>query len=175
MTEQWIYERSADGAARFVLGTVGANPLVCFGINPSTAAPNAPDPTVRRVMRFAADNGFDSWMMLNVYPQISTDPKGLHLDHDPALKAENERHIATVIQGRSTLLAAWGGLVTSRPYLRELLADILSITAAAGAQWFSLGAPAKAGHPHHPLYRPASTQLLPFDVEGYLRPTAHPH
>src|SRR5690606_29290625 len=60
MTQQWIYERSADATARFVLGTVGENPLVCFGINPSIAVPNAPDRTVGRVTRFAADNGFDS-------------------------------------------------------------------------------------------------------------------
>jgi hypothetical protein len=67
--DQWIYERSADGSARFVLGTVGVNPLVCFGINPSTAVPNAPDGTVARVSKFAVD----SWTMLNVYPQIATD------------------------------------------------------------------------------------------------------
>ena len=70
---QWIYERSADGSARFVLGTVGVNPLVCFGINPSAAVPNAPDRTVARVGNFAVDNCYDSWTMLNVYPQIATD------------------------------------------------------------------------------------------------------
>ncbi|WP_193597791.1 DUF1643 domain-containing protein [Microbacterium sp. YJN-G] len=168
MTEQWIYEHAADGSARFVLGAVGKNPLVCFGINPSTAVPAAPDRTVARVTRFAADNGYDSWTMLNVYPQISTDPKGLHLEHDVELKAENERHIARMTAGRPTLLAAWGGLVTSRPYLWSLLTDILKITTAAGAQWVSLGAPTKDGHPRHPLYVRADTPLVPFDIEGYL-------
>jgi hypothetical protein len=46
--EQWVYEHAADGTARFVLGTVGADPLVCFGINPSTATPGAPENTVER-------------------------------------------------------------------------------------------------------------------------------
>lgn len=168
MSEQWIYEHAVDGSARFVLGTVGENPLVCFGINPSTAAPNAPDRTVGRVTRFAADNGFDSWTMLNVYPQVSTDPKGLHLDHDDELKAENQRHITTIVQGRPTLLAAWGSLVDSRPYLRMLLRDILQITMAAGAQWVSLGEPTKDGHPRHPLYLRADTPLVPFDMAEYL-------
>lgn len=168
MSQQWVYERSADGAARYVLGTVGENPLVCFGINPSTAAPNTPDRTVGRVMRFAADNGFDSWTMLNVYPQISTDPKGLHDEHDPVLKAENERHIARAVDGHPVLLAAWGTLVDSRPYLRTLLADILQITSAAGAGWVSLGQPTKDGHPRHPLYLPAVAPLVPFDAAGYL-------
>lgn len=44
--QQRIYEHAADGSARFVLGTVCTHPLVRFGINPSTAAPNAPDRTV---------------------------------------------------------------------------------------------------------------------------------
>jgi len=83
MTETWIYERTADNSARFVLGTVGVNPLVCVGVNPSTAAPGDPDRTVSKVMGFAARNGFDSWVMLNLYPQRSIDPKGMHLVHDP--------------------------------------------------------------------------------------------
>lgn len=172
MTDKWVYERDARGTARFVLGTVGRDPLVCFGINPSTAAPNALDRTVARVRGFAAENGFDSWTMLNVYPQISTDPAGLHADHDTALKAENERHIAMTVRGRPTLLAAWGGLVTSRSYLPALLRDILTITTDAGCDWVSLGDPTKDGHPRHPLYVRGGTPLVPFDVRRY--PIASP-
>lgn len=73
----WVYEPSADGSARFVLGTVGDNPLVCFGINPSIAVPNSLDPTVRRVRGLASTLEFDSWTMLNVYPQIATLPKDI--------------------------------------------------------------------------------------------------
>lgn len=168
-TDQWIYERAADGSARYVLGTVGANPLLCFGINPSTAVPNAPDRTVARVARFAAENGYDSWTMLNVYPQIATDPKALDRTYRPDFKVENEQHIAKLIDGRPlTLLAAWGGLVESRSYLWPLLSDILALTAAAGCTWVSLGEPTKQGHPRHPLYVRADTPLQPFDADGYL-------
>lgn len=99
--QQWVWERSIDGSARFVLGTVGVNPLVCSGVNPSTATPNALDRTVARVRRFAADNGHDSWTMLNVYPQISTDPKGLDRVHLSELKAENELLPNGISQRRS--------------------------------------------------------------------------
>lgn len=127
MKDDWVYERASDGSARFVLGTVGLHPLVCFGINPSTVTRNALDRTVTRVSRFAADNGYDSWTMLKVYPQIATDPKELDLAYRQDLKFENERQIAGMIAGRPlTLLAAWGGLITSRPYLSVLLGDILS-------------------------------------------------
>ncbi|POH71552.1 hypothetical protein C3B59_00005 [Cryobacterium zongtaii] len=63
---QWLYEHTADNSARFVLGTLNANPLVCFGVNPSTAEPNRLDRTVDAVRRVATLNGFDSFVMLNV-------------------------------------------------------------------------------------------------------------
>lgn len=170
MNDEWVYERAGDGCARFVLGTVGQNPLVCFGINPSTATPNALDRTVSRVSRFAADNGYDSWTMLNVYPQIATDPKTLDQAYRQDLKAENERQIAGVIARRQlTLLAAWGGLISSRPYLSALLGDILRLTSVAGCDWVSLGDLTKDGHPPHPLYVRADTPLQPFSADRYLQ------
>ncbi len=166
---QWLYERTEDGSARFVLGTAGDNPLVCFGINPSTAVPNALDRTVARVSKFAASNGFDSWVMLNVYPQIATDPKHMDRAYRAELKQENERHISEFIDGRPlTLLAAWGVLIDSRSYLRSLLTDILKLTTAAGCEWVSLGTPTKDGHPRHPLYVPGDTALQPFSVARYV-------
>ncbi|MGG1910422.1 DUF1643 domain-containing protein [Microbacterium sp. NRRL B-14842] len=82
-----------------MLGTVGVNPLVCVGVNPSTAAPGDPESHRQQGHGFAARNGFDSWVMLNLYPQRSIDPKGMHLVHDPQLQADNERHIADLIGG----------------------------------------------------------------------------
>lgn len=173
MEPQWIYERADDGSARYVLGTVGSNPLVCFGINPSTAVPSSPDRTVSRVMRFAADNGYDCWIMLNVYPQIATDPKALGRVYRPEFKTENERHIPAVIGDRPlTLLAAWGGLITSRSYFPALLKDILGLSAIAGCDWVSLGESTKDGHPRHPLYVRGDVELQPFDIDGYLRGAA---
>ena len=165
----WIYEANDDNSARFVLGTVGTNPLICFGVNPSTAIPGVLDQTMRRVRGYAERNGFDSWMMFNVYPQRSTDPQGLHDVYTPELKAENERHIAEFIGGRKlTLLAAWGQPIRTRPYLRDLLTDIVSITAEASCDWVAIGDLTRTQHPRHPSrgpYRP----LQSFDMEAYLR------
>ena len=65
----WYYEPHTYQPYRYVLGRVGTHPLVCIGINPSTAQPGALDPTLKSVERLAAANGFDSWIMFNVYPQ----------------------------------------------------------------------------------------------------------
>lgn len=167
--DKWLYERSEDGSARFVLGTIGENPLVCFGVNPSTAVPGTPDPTVRRVMGFAQRGGHDSWIMLNLYPQISTDPNGLHDAADPALKAANEEHIARMLDRRpSAVLGAWGGVIKKRDYLPELLRDIVALTTAAESTWFSIGEALPTGHPRHPSRAPYNP-LQPFDVAGYLQ------
>ena len=167
---QWLWETSPDRNARFVLGTVGVNRLVCIGVNPSTAAPNRLDRTVTRVSQFAERAGHDSWVMLNLYPQISTDPVGLHWEPDPALTTENERHIAEQIDGRSlTVMAAWGVLVASRPHLGNHVRTIAALPALATVTWTSLGTPTKAGHPRHPLYVSGNTALKPFDTGSYAR------
>lgn len=168
--EPWLYECNDDNSARFLLGTVGANPLVCVGVNPSTAAPGDLDQTVRKVAGFASRNGFDSWVMLNLYPQRSTDPQGMHLAYDPELKVVNERHIADFIGRRPlTLLAAWGDPIEIRPYLFEMLAGILAVTRATECRWVTLGNFTKAGHPRHPSRPGYATPLLPFDADAYLR------
>ncbi|GAB6855905.1 hypothetical protein JCM13591A_00100 [Microbacterium xylanilyticum] len=169
MADGWIYRRSADNSARFVLGTVGVNPLVCVGVNPSTAEPGAADHTVSKLAGFASRNGFDSWVMLNLYPQRSTDPTGMHAVFDAGLQAENERHIAEFLDGRRlSLLAAWGETIATRPYLLQMLAGIVSVARWAGCSWTSIGDLTKSGHPRHPSRAHYAWPLQDFDVESYL-------
>lgn len=166
----WLYAHSADGAARYVLGTVGENPLVCFGINPSTAKPEALDNTVKRVRDFAANNNHDSWIMLNVYPQIATNPNNLDLMERAGLRQANEKHIAALLTDRpATLLAAWGNLIDKRDYLTPLLKNLVNVVSGADHQWHSLGGPTVKGHPRHPLYVRADAPLQPFDIRSYIQ------
>jgi hypothetical protein len=142
--------------------------VVCFGVNPSTAEPNDLDPTLETVSKVAALGGHDSWIMLNVYAQRSTDPDGIHKNVDLELKAENERHIAEVIDGRDLALwAAWGSLITKRPFLRTALRDIIDLPALSASTWMSRGAISKAGHPHHPLYVKDAEVFAPYSVGHY--------
>lgn len=165
---RWLWERNPEGTARFTLATLGNNPLVCVGINPSTAVPDDLDRTVNRVTRFASSNGFDSWTMLNVYPQIATDPDNIEFQLDLDLKTENERHVAAVLAGRRlTVLAAWGDTIDSRDFLKPVLADLLKVMTAHDCEWVNLGTLTKRGHPRHPLYVAGTTPLVPFDVDAY--------
>lgn len=54
---EWIYTNNKDNTERYSLGTVGEKPLICFGINPSTAEPNNLDNTLKSVSRIAKANG----------------------------------------------------------------------------------------------------------------------
>lgn len=165
---EWLYLHTPDNAARFVLGTQGEHPLVCFGVNPSTAEPNRLDPTVNYVSRLAGAHGYDSFIMLNVYPQRATNPNDLHQVCDAALQQENERQIARLIDFQNmTLWAAWGGLITKRPYLLPLVARMVSLPELAHCHWVSRGKRTKDGHPHHPLYVKKDEPFTPFDVSIY--------
>ena len=105
----WYYEPHTYQPYRYVLGRVGTHPLVCIGINPSTAQPGALDPTLKSVERLANANGFDSWIMFNVYPQRATDPNDMDRVPDRALCDENLRWLRAVLaETEPTMWAAWG-------------------------------------------------------------------
>ena len=165
---QWIYEQTDDNSSRYILGTVGNNPLICFGINPSTAEPNNLDPTVNRVRKMVDTNGYDSFVMVNIYPQRATNPNDLHKTFLPEIKTENERYIAALINGKErTLWAAWGGLIMKRPYLLMLAKSIISLPELQKCKWVSRGNQTKDGHPHHPLYVKKDTPFTPFNILQY--------
>ena len=60
---------------RFSLTKEGDRKLVVFGVNPSTANEQIADLTITKVMGFAERNGFDGFIMLNLYPQRCTNPR----------------------------------------------------------------------------------------------------
>ena len=55
--DRWLYVPNTYSEYRYILGTRGKKPLICVGINPSTAAPDALDPTLQSAQRIALANG----------------------------------------------------------------------------------------------------------------------
>lgn len=53
---------------RYLLGTVGKNPLICIGLRPSSATPSKFDNTFNRLKDIAKYNDFDSIIVFNLYP-----------------------------------------------------------------------------------------------------------
>lgn len=106
---EWIYKNNNDNTCRYVLGIPGDKPLICFGINPSTAEPGVLDNTMKSVDRIAKNNGFDSWIMLNIYPQRVTNPDYMNINVNDDICDENLRYIEEILsRGDVTIWAAWG-------------------------------------------------------------------
>ena len=168
---QWLYAPNFYCDYRYILGTRGEKPLICIGINPSTARPGALDNTLKSVERIALGNGYDSFLMFNVYAQRATDPNAMERRCNPALHRENMEAFRYVLSISSSpaVWAAWGAVIEKRGYLSDCLGDMLRIGREYGARWYCAGAVTKKGHPHHPLYLKKDEKLKPFDVEGYLQ------
>ena len=166
---QWIYTNTPDNQARFLLGEKGNKTLICIGINPSTAEPEKLDRTLSTVKRYSQDLGYDSWMMLNIYPQRATNPDDLDNELNIEYHKENLRQIETIFsQGNHDIWAAWGTLIQKRAYLKSCLEGIVKIAERYNCKWYSMGEPTKEGHPHHPLYLKKNLSLEPIDINGYM-------
>ena len=168
----WLYVPSFYTEYRYILGTRGENPLICIGINPSTAQPGDLDNTLKSVERIARNNGYDSFIMFNVYAQRATDPNAMDRSFNAALHAENMaawRYVLSLYGAgrRPAVWAAWGTLIEKRGYLIPALLDMIAAGEEAGAEWYTFGKRSKAGHPHHPLYLRADSTPEPFDVRAY--------
>lgn len=168
--EKWLYAPNFYSEYRYILGTRGKNPLICIGINPSTAQPGALDNTLKSVERIAFGNGFDSFIMFNVYAQRATKPDDMERTCNMALHRENMEAFRYVlsISKNPTVWAAWGAIIEKRDYLSSCVRDMVAIGQEYGASWQCAGAISKKGHPHHPLYLRKDEKLRSFDVKGYL-------
>lgn len=168
---RWLYVPSMYCDYRYILGTAGEKPLICVGINPSTAAPNDLDNTLKSVERIALANGYDSFIMFNVYAQRATRPDDMEKECNPVLHRENMAAFRWALEqtrtGAPAVWAAWGTIIEKRPYLADCLGDMIHIGNELGASWYSAGARSRKGHPHHPLYLRKDCTLDPFDVSAY--------
>ena len=168
--KKWLYAPNFYSEYRYILGTRGKKPLICIGINPSTAAPDALDPTLQSVERIAHSNGYDSFLMFNVYAQRATRPDDMEKECNHRLHEENRKAFRYLLSlsDRPAVWAAWGNLIMKRGYLMDCMRDFLEDGKAVGAQWYTAGPLLKSGHPHHPLYLKRDTGLIEFDIAAYL-------
>lgn len=172
---KWLYVPPVYQEYRYILGTRGQRPLICIGINPSTAAPDDLDNTLKSVERIALGNGFDSFVMFNVYPQRATDPDAMERRCNLALHRENLEAFCYVLSlsRDPAVWAAWGTIIEKRTYLAQCLEDMIAVGQEYGARWFTAGAISKKGHPHHPLYLRKDAGLDPFDARDYVERVLH--
>ena len=157
-----------DDKVRFMLGEVGTNTIICFGVNPSTANDIKDDPTISKIRKIASENNCDGWIMLNLYPQRATNPNDMHIKAADDLTVKNYEVIRSVfnIYSNALTLASWGNAIEKRKYLKDCLKEILAI--APDRKWVCRVKLTVKGNPRHQLYVPDNTKLqdLYFSLDG---------
>ena len=169
---RWIYVPDHYSEYRYILGTRGKHPLICIGINPSTAIPDRLDNTLKSAQRIALFNGFDSFIMFNVYAQRATLPDDMEKVLNPEMHRENLKAFEWILRmypQPCTIWAAWGAIIEKRDYLPSCVRDLVMVGNRYHARWVTAGPRSKSGHPHHPLYLRSDSVLDPFeDLIPYL-------
>ncbi len=167
---EWVYVNNQDNSIRYVLGTKGKKTLFCFGINPSTATPDKLDPTLKKVECIATHNGYDSFIMFNVYPKRDTVFDDLE---ECVNDSEHLKNIEIIIQTVSEysqldIWAAFGNHIYDREYLPICFKDIYNKLPQENIRWFAT-AVNKSGAPKHPLYQKKTATLVDFDMASYIK------
>jgi len=165
-----LYHCDNTDSSRFILGKNGTKKLFVVGLNPSTANKEKSDTTVAKVEKVARSNGYDGFVMTNLYPLRSTDPKDLPQDYDKALFDENiEQIIKSASAGNNPeFWAAWGKDIILRPYLSESLKTLERAVKDIKGNWLHYGELLKNGHPRHPSRLSYEWEFYNFDTYAYL-------
>lgn len=165
-----IYETTLDNRSRFALGTTGEKPLFVIGLNPSIACDKEPDLTIKKVMKFAENGGFDSFVMLNLYAQRTPFPENMHNKLDIKLHERNLGVIVSTLKQfqNPNILASWGETIRVKPFLIKCLFDIYYSTENINITWLKIGNFTKSNHPRHPSRAPYKMGLTKFDIKSYL-------
>ncbi len=185
-----LYCANRRDTCRFILGKAGTRPLFIVGLNPSTANRDKSDVTVSKVARVAEAEGYDGFVMTNLYPLRNTIPDNLPERGDGRLIRRNLTEIMTLAgqQPEPHFWAAWGADITRRSYLKKACRRLVEEVEKLGGTWwvFGPGAPpslkkaagltafpspallSKAGHPRHPCRLSYAWALEHFDMPAYL-------
>lgn len=154
-------------AVRYALIKEGVNPVIVIGFNPSTADEKSPDRTMQSVLRISATNGYDGFVMLNVYPMRSTSPDLLPEIPGETLHQKNIEMLNLILEKypSADVLVAWGNLVYKRKYMQEYATEIYDILKKNYRKILCIDV-LKSGMPKHPLYASSKLKLKEFVLES---------
>lgn len=169
---KWIYANNEDNSSRYLLGTEGERPIFCFGINPSTAEPNAVDNTIRKVTKISEHNNYDSWIMLNVFPVRATVFDDLSKEMTDNENLEHKKNIDFIKNtlskyGKVDIWLAFGDHIFHRDYLPGCFVDIYNELSDIEINWYAIKTN-NSGAPAHPLYQSDDSELIEFDPESFI-------
>ena len=139
-------------------------PLIAFvGLNPSTADEYADDATIRRCKSFAADWGYGSLVMLNLFEFKATDPREMQAAESPeGFNADGsiaDVGLAAAQLKVAAVVACWGTGGRHRDRGRIVTEQLWKHFGGYRLLCFGRNAD---GSPKHPLYLRTETGLVEF-------------
>lgn len=150
--QQYRYELGRD----FVENPI--NPAIFCMLNPSTADAMLDDPTIRRCIQFAKDNGYDSLKVVNLYAYRSPTPKSLWITPDP-VGTENNEYLISLFTRHKKIICAWGANAK-----KERVIEVYNMLNQLDVEMYCLGT-TKTGMPKHPLYIKGDQPFIEFKLE----------
>lgn len=130
----------------------GDHLIMWIGLNPSTADEQQLDPTLTRIRSFSEREGYDGFLMTNLFGFRATDPKEMLCAPDP-VGPDNDAALLAAAQRCDKVVAAWGthGVHQNRA---------LAVAKLLGQHSLWCLGTTQDGHPRHPLYVKGNQPLV---------------
>lgn len=132
----------------------GERLLMWIGLNPSTADERQLDPTLTRILGYSLREGYDGFIMTNLFAWRATDPRDMKEAADP-VGAENDRWLLESARRCRRVVAAWG----SHGSFRDRGAAVCRLLRKFDLVCLAQNAD---GAPSHPLYLKKTLPLVPY-------------
>ncbi len=130
-------------------------------VNPSTADAENDDATIRKLKGFRDRYGWGHLLVGNLFAYRATDVRELATVSDP-VGPENDHHLDAIFREAQRVVFAWGPVSKQPKFWRHRWDRVRQIAMFHGHIPVSIGAPAKDGHPKHPLMLPYDSPLIPW-------------
>lgn len=118
-------------------------------VNPSTADATEDDHTIRKLRGFGERHQWGRLIIGNLFAYRTKDVCELAHAADP-VGPENDAYLQGILTDADRVICAWGP-VAKQPRAYRGLRWRRLIALAGNRPLYSIGAPAKCGHPGHPL------------------------
>jgi len=153
---------------RYLLEKKGNHELIVLGLNPSIADSEVPDRTMKKVMHYAEQEGFDGFAMINLYPRRAIKPYNLREFNQKIHKKNLEKIDSLFLQiDNPIILLAFGGNIMKIKFLTTCLFDVYNVLRKYNPSWKCLDV-GKTGFPKHPLYLRKSLKMKSFDIDNFI-------
>lgn len=151
---QYRYRLERDGP--------GEGQTTVIMVNPSIADAETDDATIRKLKGFGERYQWGRLVVGNLFAFRSVEVRTMAISPDP-IGPENDQHLMDMLREADRFVVAWGPMAKLPKRLRTRYRRVLEIASMVSRRPLSIGAPARDGHPCHPLMLPYARELQPWE------------